>query len=78
LLSTVSDGEPAGAGDSEKKLRDAVMTVSKTPTMGIVGLGLGKGTDHVAKYYPRHMANVPEDQLADRIGGLLVEALMAL
>ena len=54
------------------------MEVSKTPTMGIVGLGLGQGTDHVAMYYPRHMANVPEDQLADRIGGLLVEALKAL
>jgi hypothetical protein len=78
LLISVSDGEPAGRGDSEKKLLDAVMEVSKTPTMGIVGLGLGQGTDHVAKYYPRHMANVPEDQLADRIGGLLVEALKAL
>lgn len=78
LLITVSDGEPAGPGDSARELLDAIRDVSATPTLGIVGLGLGQGTNHVAKYYPRHMANVPEDQFADRIGGLLVEALMAL
>ncbi|MFM7540239.1 MAG: hypothetical protein ACKO9Z_11330 [Planctomycetota bacterium] len=78
LLICVSDGEPAGPGDCKRNLRQAVSTISSHPAMALVGLGLGNGTDHVSKYYPRHIANVPENQFADRIGRVLIETLMAL
>ena len=78
LLICVSDGEPAGPGNAKAKLRNAVGSIGATPDMAVVGLGLGEDTGHVAKYYPRSIANVPEHQFADRIGGVLIDALMAL
>lgn len=78
LLLCVSDGEPAGPGNVREKLLQAVGTLSANPGMAVVGLGLGADTGHVAQYYPRHIANVPENQFADRIGSVLIDALMAL
>ena len=78
LLICVSDGEPAGPGNAKAKLKNAVNAIGAAPDMAVVGLGLGNDTEHVAQYYPRHIANVPEHQFADRIGGVLIDALMAL
>jgi hypothetical protein len=59
VLIVVSDGIPSGPGDGEAALRDAIGEIRAAGAVHLVGVGLGPGTGHVARYYPEHLANVP-------------------
>jgi hypothetical protein len=57
--------------------KDAVEKVCKSVVdQRLKGLGLGPGTDHVSRFYPESIANIPVARFADEIGGLLQRTLL--
>jgi hypothetical protein len=74
FLVVVSDGEPAGERSSPADLVRAVAKVTGRGDIHLIGLGLGQGTGHVAKYYPVSIANVSEGEFPAKIGGLILRA----
>ncbi len=77
VLIVVSDGKPEGRRSNEADLRRAVESLRALGSeLTLVGLGLGPGTDHVTRYYPQSIANIPVARFADEIGGLLQRTLL--
>jgi hypothetical protein len=77
VLIVVSDGVPEGRRSSPEDLHTAVKELSAVPGLRLVGIGLGAGTEHVKDFYPESRAGVPADKLAEEIGALLRQALLA-
>lgn len=75
VLVVVSDGLPSGPADPERSLREAVQAVEATGAIHLVGLGLGRGTAHVARYYRSHLAEVPLEDFPAALGQLLAKRL---
>lgn len=69
VILVLSDGEPSGPADAEGALHRAVRRVLAAGEVDLIGVGLGPGTEHVAKYYPVHLANVPLAGLPVALGG---------
>ncbi len=69
ILLSVSDGEPSGPSDADGALRRAVARVVKDVTL--IGIGLGPGTDHVARFYPDHIANVPLERFPEALARVM-------
>jgi hypothetical protein len=77
VLIVVSDGRPEGRRSNEADLRKAIESLRALGRdLTLVGLGLGPGTDHVTRYYPESIANIPVARFADEIGGLLQRTLL--
>jgi len=75
LLVVVSDGRPSGRRSNADDLHRAIAEVRRQP-IRLVGLGLGQGTTHVADFYaPDHVASIPPEDFARRIGDVVVGAL---
>lgn len=70
LLIVASDGEPSGPEDGEGALRRAVRQIVASGVK-LIGVGIGPGTDHVARYYPDYQANVPLESLPRALGGAI-------
>jgi hypothetical protein len=72
LLLVVSDGHPAGRRSDSRDLEAAITRLSG-PGAGLtlLGLGLGPRTDHVTKFYPNAVADIPLKDFAARIAALL-------
>jgi hypothetical protein len=77
VLIVVSDGIPEGRRSQPDDLHTAVREANRVSGLRLVGIGLGPGTEHVKTYYPESIASVPVDRLADEIGLLLRQALLA-
>jgi hypothetical protein len=77
VLLVVSDGEPSGPRDPEGALRQAVDRVLRTTDVLLVGVGLGPATDHVARFYPTHLASVPLDGFPAALGACVDGLLRA-
>ena len=75
FLVMVSDGRPSGPDDGETALRRAVAEVEADPAVRLLGLGLGPGTEHVARYYAHHAANVPLHAFPSTLGQILRSSL---
>ncbi len=78
FLIVLSDGQPApSAAHSGKQydLRAAVQKIAKETDQKIIGLGIGKGTQHVKRYYPNNVANVGVDEMAKTLSGVIREAI---
>ncbi len=58
ILLGFSDGQPEGRRSDERDLVEAVAHIRLNTDQKLVALGLGKGTDHVATYYPVSLPNV--------------------
>lgn len=71
ILLVLSDGEPSGPADAEGALRRAVERIEARGDLHLVGVGLGAGTDHVARFYPTHLANVALDALPAALGACI-------
>jgi len=71
VLVVVSDGRPSGPHDGETVLRRAVADITADRRVQLIGLGLGPGTYHVARYYPHHAAAVPLDAFPATMGQIL-------
>jgi cobalamin biosynthesis protein CobT len=77
VLVVISDGWPEGTRSTVDDLHKAVAELRRIgPALRLVGIGLGPGTDHVTKFYPESIANVPLERLAEQIGALLSQALV--
>jgi hypothetical protein len=76
LLIVFSDGLPEAPGDATGRLRDAVARWSR-PGCGLhlVGVGVGPGTRHVARYYPSSLAEVTPDDLPATLARLVRQRL---
>ncbi len=73
VLIVLSDGAPSGRRSSERDLHRAVHDL--TQELALVGIGVGNDTEHVADFYPKHLANVPVAELPRRIGDVLRECV---
>lgn len=77
VLIVVSDGVPEGRRSTPEDLHTGVKALGAVPGLRVVGIGLGAGTEHVKDFYPESRAGVPADRLAEEIGALLRQALLA-
>ena len=78
MLVAISDGRPTGPGDGDGNLRRAIATVqAMEPPIDLVGLGIGAGTEHVGGFYPRSKSGIPQARLAEEVGAVIREALLA-
>jgi hypothetical protein len=75
VLLVVSDGQPSGPRDPQATLRQAVAEVEADGRVHLVGLGLGPGTGHVARYYAHHAAAVPLPAFPSTLGRVLRSCL---
>lgn len=75
VLLVVSDGEPSGPSDGEQALTRAVQRITRQTDLMLLGVGLGPGTEHVARYYPDHLASVPLQHFPAALGGLIERVL---
>lgn len=89
ILFVISDGQPVpsgrhggrgGSGYSrfrfdDDNLKQVVDDITKDGKVKIIGLGLGRGTEHVKNYYPNSVANISVQDLADVLGDKLREAI---
>lgn len=74
ILVVVSDGVPSGPSDGERALHQAVATVLSSG-ITLLGIGLGPGTGHVARYYPDAIADVPLQSFAAALGARVDQLL---
>jgi hypothetical protein len=74
ILVVFSDGEPSGH-QGQHKLQAAVAEVLAGRTTCLVGLGLGRGTTHVARYYPDARANIAVTEFPHVLTTTLVRRL---
>lgn len=78
LLIVLSDGRPEPSpkhsGD-EYDLETVVQKITKETGQKVVGLGIGRGTEHVKNYYPNSIANVEVRKMAETLAGLIKEAI---
>ncbi len=77
MLVVVSDGLPEGRRSTAEDLRRAVaeLTSGEHP-MDLLALGLGPRTEHVERFYPDSVANVPVERFSDEIGRLVERILL--
>jgi cobalamin biosynthesis protein CobT len=74
ILVVFSDGEPTGSHGHDK-LRAAVADVVASRQICLVGLGLGRGTAHVARFYPDAKANIAVSDFPQVLTATLVRRL---
>lgn len=74
ILVVLSDGEPSGQRGHEK-LHAAVAEVVASRQICLVGLGLGRGTQHVARFYPDAKANIAVSDFPQVLTATLVRRL---
>ncbi len=92
ILFVISDGQPAPSGRHGNRtddfdldydgfdgqnLKKVVDDIIKDGNVKIIGLGLGRDTEHVKKYYPNSVANISVQDLAKVLGNKLREAIEA-
>ena len=75
FLLSFSDGEVVGSKSDEGDLVLAVKQIFETTSQKLVGLGLGRGTEHVKKYFPTSLPNIDIKKLVESLGGLLEDMI---
>lgn len=78
ILIVFSDGVPEPSSKyagEEYDLAAVAAGIEASRKVSLVGLGVGPGTDHVARYYVNHSANIPIDNLADTLAMVVREAI---
>jgi hypothetical protein len=75
VLLVASDGEPSGPADGEAQLTRAVRRITTATDLMLIGVGIGPETEHVARYYPDHLACVPLTDLPAALGGVIERLL---
>jgi cobalamin biosynthesis protein CobT len=70
-LWVISDGEPRGARSGAEALHAATTQLNTNPRLDLYALGLGEGTEHVTRFYPRAEACVPLEGLVGALGRLI-------
>jgi cobaltochelatase CobT len=77
ILISLSDGVPEPseihAGWDLGKVISSIMEKMK---IKLIGLGIGSGTSHVSSYYPKSIANVSVEEMAEQIAKVVKEAIV--
>ncbi len=78
VLLVLSDGQPSAGRGAKDRLHEAVAHWTRPGSpLGLVGLGLGQGTEHVASYYADHCANIAIDTLPTTLARAVATRLLA-
>jgi hypothetical protein len=78
LLIVLSDGLPAPSAahsDEEFDLKKVVEGITKETRQKVIGLGIGRDTEHVRQYYPNNIANVEVHEMAETLAELIKEMI---
>ncbi|MFH1661623.1 MAG: VWA domain-containing protein [Candidatus Falkowbacteria bacterium] len=78
FLIVLSDGEPEESSAhprSKYGLKKKVEQILKETSQKLIGLGIGKGTKHVEKYYPNSLADISAEEMAEKLGRLIREVI---
>lgn len=76
ILLVLSDGEPEpSSAHSDIDLLDVVEKIEQDGKVRIIGLGVGRGTEHVAKFYKENISNVDIHQFAERLANKIKELI---
>ena len=78
FLIALSDGLPeesSAHSGKEFELGKVVKEIMDQTDQKLIGLGIGRGTKHVEKYYPNNLADVPVAEMAQKLADLLREAI---
>ena len=51
------------------------MAIIEETEQKLIGLGIGRGTEHVEKYYPSSLANIPIEEMGKRLADVIREAI---
>lgn len=76
FLIVISDGGPEGRRSQPEDLERVVSELESRTDLELFGVGIGPGTEHVHKYYSQAIANVPVEQFAERLGGLVHQIVL--
>ena len=85
FLIVISDGLPSSTRNPEewmirealnKELHDAVTKILTDRDQHLIGLGLGKDTEHVADFYPTAIPDIPVEKLVDVLTELLEDIIL--
>lgn len=78
FLFVMSDGlpvpSPAHSG-SKFELGKVIQTVMQQTDQKLIGLGIGKGTEHVASYYPNSIADINVKDMPGKLASVIREVI---
>jgi len=78
FLVVLSDGTPEESSmhpRSKYELGKVIKKVLEETDIRLIGLGVGRGTEHVGEYYPNSIANVKVKEMAEKLAALIKEAI---
>jgi len=78
FLFVLSDGLPVESSNhprSQYELGKVVTGVMRDTDQKLIGLGIGRGTEHVERYYPNSVANISAPEMADKLADVIREAI---
>lgn len=78
FLIVLSDGTPDESSmhpRSKYELGKMIKKVLEETEIKLIGLGVGRGTEHVGEYYPNSIANVKVKEMAEKLAGLIKEVI---
>jgi len=78
FLVVLSDGTPEESSmhpRSKYELGKMIKKVLEETDIRLVGLGVGRGTEHVGEYYPNSIANVKVKEMAEKLAALIKEVV---
>jgi len=78
FLISISDGQPEPSSKHtgrEYDLHAVVKRIEEETSQKLIGLGLGRGTEHVREYYPNSIANVSVGEMAEKLADLILDAI---
>jgi len=78
FLIVLSDGLPEESpmhSSSKYELSKIIQEIISKTDQKLIGLGIGRGTGHVKKYYPNSIADVDVKEMSEKLAGLIKEVI---
>lgn len=78
FLVVMSDGTPEESPMhpcGKYELGKMIKKVLEETDVRLIGLGIGRGTEHVGTYYPNSIANVNVKEMAEKLAGLIKDVI---
>lgn len=78
FLIVLSDGLPEESPQHSGSVYDLSTQVKRIideTDQKLIGLGIGRGTEHVEKYYPSSLANIPIEEMGRKLADVIREAI---
>lgn len=78
FLFVLSDGQPEESSQHNQaryELRSVVNRITEETDQKLIGLGIGRGTDHVEFYYPNSIANISVQEMAGKLAAVIRETI---